>query len=301
MNIFKKRLFGLVKKLKFLPPEFYAGIFYEYYNDKKLNLEDPVDFNEKLQWLKVYYHPDILNKLVDKYEVRDYVKAKVGGEYLNELLGLYNRISEIDYEALPSQFVLKTTHGYNNNIIVRDKDQLNKTKASLLLRKWMLRNQYYNGGQEWAYKDVPHRIIAEKYLPELDREGVSDYKFYCFNGNAEFIEVTIQVNARPKRRYYDLEWKNLEMARAGQPNYEHELEKPEKLEKMIAIAQKLANGFPFVRVDLYNLDGKILFGELTFYPADARYPFLPESYNQVLGKKIILPRLPPGRKEIKEI
>lgn len=301
MNLFKKYFLGVAKKLKFLPPKLYAEIFYEYYYHKKLDLDNPIGFNEKIQWLKVYYHPDILTKLVDKYEVRGYVKDKAGNRYLNELLALYNSVFEIDFDKLPSQFVLKTTHGYNNNIIVRDKALLNKTKSKLLLTKWMFRNQYYHGGQEWAYKNVPHRIIAEKYLPEIDNEGMSDIKFYCFNGKLEFIEVTVKIDSFTYWSYFDMNWKHLNLKRLTKPLYEKELEKPKNLEKMVEIAHKLSADFPFVRVDLYNIKGKILFGELTFYPADGRYPFYPEKYNKIIGDKLKLPKVPEGKNEIKEI
>lgn len=301
MNIFKKRFLGILKKFKFLPQDFYAKVYYEYYYGKKLNLEDPVEFNEKIQWLKVYYHPPILIQLVDKYEVRKYVREKVGEQYLNELYRLYNHVSEINFEELPTQFVLKTTHGYNNNIIVRDKALLNKSKSKYLLRKWMLFNQYYLGGQEWAYKNVPHRIIAEKYLPEIDNKGVSDYKFYCFNGKPEFIEVIIKPEDKPLRSYFDIFWNPLEFGRNKIPLYDKKVNKPENLEEMVAVAESLAGEFPFVRVDLYNVNGKVLFGELTFYPADARHPFSPEEYNKIIGDKMILPRIPEGQKEITEI
>lgn len=301
MNIFKKRFLGVVKKFKFLPPERYAKIFYRYYYEKKLNLENPVEFNEKIQWLKVYYHPDILNKLVDKYEVRKYVEEKAGSQYLNELYRLYNSVSEINFEELPSQFVLKTTHGYNNNIIVRDKGRLNKTKSRIKLQKWMLLNQYYLGGQEWAYKNVPHRIIAEKYLAEIDSKGVSDIKFYCCNGKPEFIEVMIERNGKVLRSYFDLSWKKLAFTRIKVPISDEEIEQPENFDEMVEVATKLAGNFPFVRVDLYDINGKILFGELTFYPADGRYPFHPEEYNRIIGEKITLPEIPAGQKEIKEI
>lgn len=301
MNFFKKKTFGILKKFKFLPPDIYMKIYYEYYSHKKLNLKNPVEFNEKIQWLKVYYHPDILNKLVDKYEVRKYVVEKIGENHLNELLGLYNNIFEVDFEKLPQQFVIKTTHGYNNNIIVRDKAKLNRIKSKLLLSKWMLRNQYYMGGQEWAYKNVPHRIIAEKYLAEIDNKGVSDIKFYCFNGKPEFIEVSIEVASKIFRSYFDIYWNPLEFGREGIPLYDQEIKKPEKLEEMVRIATKLADKFPFVRVDLYDINGRVLFGEMTFYPADGRFPFYPEKYNKFFGDKMKLPRIPEGQKEIKNM
>ena len=301
MNFLERLGLGIAKKCKFLPQKTYAHIFYKYYYGKKLDLNNPVEFNEKIQWLKVYYRPNILTKLVDKYEVRKYVKEKVGAKYLNELFALYNKVSEVNFEELPSQFVLKTTHGYNNNIVVRNSASLNVTKSRFLLSKWMLRNQYYQGGQEWAYKNAPHRIIAEKYLPEIDNKGVSDYKFYCFNGKPQFIEVSSEIESKKFRSYYDVSWQRFSFGRVGIPIYEEDLNKPTNLEKMVQIATKLAGNFPFVRVDLYNIEGKILFGELTFYPADGRHPFYPGKYNKILGDMMRLPKVPEGQKEIKEI
>lgn len=301
MNFFKKTTFGILKKFKFLPSEVYMKIYYEYYSHRKLDLKNPVEFNQKIQWLKVYYRPDILTKLADKYEVRSYVTEKIGKQYLNELLGLYNNVFEVDFDTLPKQFVIKTTHGYNNNIIVRDKNKLNKTKSKLLLTKWMLRNQYYMGGQEWAYKNIPHRIVAEKYLPEIDNKGVSDIKLYCFNGKPEFIEVNVEVASKIFRCYFDVHWNPLGFGRQGVAIYDQEVKKPEKLEEMVTVATKLADKFPFVRVDLYDINGRVLFGEMTFYPADGRFPFYPKKYNKIYGDKITLPQITEGQKEIKNI
>lgn len=301
MNFFKKHFLGLSKKMKFLPPELYAKVFYEYYYEKKLDLKNPTEFNEKLQWLKVYYRPDILTKLVDKYEVRKFVKEKIGEKYLNELLNVYDNVFQVNFDTLPNQFVLKTTHGYNNNIIVRDKTKLDRTKSKLKLSKWMLINQYYRGGQEWAYKNVKHRIIAEKYLAEIDVQGVSDYKFYCFNGEPKFIEVVIMVEDVPHRGYYDINWNLTPFNRGKIPEYSAEIKAPETLPEMLHISRKLSKDFPFVRVDLYSLSVGIKFGELTFYPADARFPFYPEKYNKVIGDMMKLPKVPKGQKAIKEV
>ncbi|MDT0675986.1 ATP-grasp fold amidoligase family protein [Autumnicola musiva] len=301
MNGIQKISLALLKKFKFLPANIYLKYYYEYYNGKKLDLKNPVDFNEKIQWLKAYYHVPVLNKLVDKYEVREYVKDKIGGEYLNEVYGVYEKGKDVPIEDLPEQFVLKATHGYNFHIIVRDKAKLSTLKTRLTLKKWQNRNQFYRGGMEWAYKDVPKRILAEKYLEEIDNKGLSDIKFYCFSGRPEFIEVTMEIDSAPYRMYFDLQWKKIEMGRIGIDAYEKKLAKPPNLEQMVEIAGKLSEKFPFVRVDLYNIKGKILFGELTFYPADGRHPFHPEKYNKIFGDLIRLPEIPPGQKVITEL
>ena len=151
-----------------------------------------------------------------------------------------------------------------------------------------------------AYKNVPHRIIAEKYLSEIDK-GISDFKFYCFDGIPKFIEVSSKVNFKIFRSYFDTDWNSLEFGRIGLPLYDQKIERPASLEEMVDVAKKLANGFPFIRVDLYDIKGSILFGELTFYPADARNPFHPEKYNKIIGDMMQLPKVPEGQKEIKKI
>ena len=285
--------------MKFLPPPVFLKAYYEYYTGKKLNLENPVEFNEKIQWLKIYYHPPLLNKLVDKYEVREYVKQKIGDQYLNDLLNIYTGVNQVNFAELPSQFVLKATHGYNFNIVVRDKKKLNVSKAKLTMRKWLNRNQYYRGGLEWAYKNVPKRIIAEKYLAEIDNGEASDYKFFCFNGKPEYLLAVGGTKPRYSK-HYDLNWKPLEFHRAKRKTC-NPIPKPKNFEQMKELAGKLAGNFPFVRVDLYNLQGRILFGELTFYPADGRIPYTPDKYNRIIGDMLKLPQIPKGAEKITEI
>lgn len=285
-----KRFFlGLLKKLKFLPPAFYVKVYYEYYTGKKLDLDAPREFNEKIQWLKVYYRNPILTQLVDKYAVREYVKEKVGDKYLNELLGVYDRAKDVDFDALPDRFVVKGVHGCHFNLIVPDKSALNPWKARWLMRKWMSKNQYYRGGLEWAYKNVPPRLVAEAFLEEPGRKVINDYKFFCFNGKPTFLQIDLDRGTTDYRCYYDMDWKKLPFTTLRNTFFEGELEKPKHFEEMIDVATRLAEGFPFVRVDLYNLDGRIVFGEMTFYPADGRKEFVPEEYNRIVGDYLKLP------------
>lgn len=297
----KKITYGLIKKLKFLPPDFYVKIYYEYYSGKKLCLDNPVEFNQKISWLKVYYHPPILTQLVDKYSVRAYVKDKVGEHYLNELIHVYNKASEVNFEELPEQFVIKGVHGFHFNLIVKDKSKLNRKRARYLMRKWMSKNQYYRGGLEWAYKNVQPKLIAEKFLSEMDKEVLNDYKFFCFNGKPKFVQIDIERSINDYRAFYDLNWNKLEFYNKENPVFPRELTKPENFEEMVEVATKLADKFPFVRVDLYSINGKILFGEMTFYPADARKDFHPKKYNAILGSYITLPKQSKGQKEITSI
>ena len=300
MNSIKKILYGLIKKNRHLPQEFYARIFYEYYHGEKLDLKNPKNFAEKIQWLKVYYHLPILNQFVDKYAVRSYVKEKIGEGYLNEIYAVYDHPNQVDYDKLPEQFVLKGTHGSNMNIIVKSKKGLNKNRNKLRMFKWMSKNLYYAGGQEWAYKDVTHRIIAEKYLDPKAGE-LLDYKIHCFSGTAKFIQVDSVFENVKTNTCYDLDWNKMELKQNGRNVNPGIIERPDKLEEMIEIANKLADSHPFVRVDLYNLDGKIIFGELTLYPRDARIKYEPEAYDKIIGSYINLPKIPSGAKEITSV
>ncbi|TXK74300.1 ATP-grasp fold amidoligase family protein [Mesonia sp. HuA40] len=287
--------------MKFLPPEIYMPIYYEYYLGKKLDLKNPVEFNQKIQWLKTYYHPDILTKLVDKYAVREYVKEKVGEQYLNDLIAVYDKASKVNFDELPNKFVIKGVHGFHFNLIVKDKTKLNRNKARFLMNKWMHKNQYYRGGLEWAYKNVPPRLIAEKYLEEMDKDVILDYKFFCFNGEPKFVQIDFERGVNDQRAFYDLDWKKLDLHKKSVKIYEGELEKPNNFEEMIQVARTLADKFPFVRVDLYSIKNKTIFGEMTFYPADGRSDFYPAHYNKILGDMIKLPILPKNKKEIKEV
>ena len=293
---------ALLKKLKFLPDPFYARVHYEYYTGKKLRLDTPIEFNEKIHWMKVYYRPPVLNQLVDKYAVRAYVEEKIGARYLNKLIALYDRASEIDFDKLPEKFVLKGTHGFHFNLIVPDKSKLDRRKARFLLNKWQVKNQYWRGGKEWAYKDVPPRFVAEAFLEEFGKDEIADYKFYCFNGEPRFVQIDEDRSSGHRRAYYTSQWKKEPFSRQGQFTLiEEELTKPPAFDEMVEIARTLADQFPFVRVDLYNIQGKILFGEMTFYPADGRNEFLPDEYNAVIGSYIDLPEIPVGQRVRTEI
>ena len=285
----KRLLLGLIKKLKFLPPPLYVRVYYQYYTGKKLNLENPREFNEKIQWLKVYYKDPRLTQLVDKYSVRPYVAEKVGEKYLNRLLGVYERSEDVDFSSLPEKFVIKGVHGCNWNMIVPDKSKLVPWKARLKFRKWLRRNYYYRSGFEWAYKNIKPRLIAEEFLEEVGKKSISDYKFFCFDGIPRFIQVDLDRGQAHRRRYYDVEWNALPFGDTYRQLYEGELDKPRNYDEMVSVATKLADDFPFVRVDLYNLDGRIIFGEMTFYPSDGRKEFLPDAYNKIIGDYMTLP------------
>ncbi|RTE53231.1 glycosyltransferase [Arenibacter aquaticus] len=284
--------------MKFLPQETFVKIYYEYYSGRKLNLQNPVEFYEKISWYKVFFRPKILNQLVDKHAVKTYVTKKVGAQYLNETLGLYNKGSEVDFDKLPDQFVIKGVHGYHFNLIVKDKAKLNRLKSRFLLKKWMNKNQYYRGGMEWAYKDVKPLLMAETYLEEMGKTTLNDYKFFCFNGTPKFVQIDMERGTKDYRCYYDMDWNKLDLYTEKIPFYEGEVQRPENFEEMKSVAFRLADQLPFTRVDLYSIQGKTLFGEMTFYPSDARNRFLPEKYNKIIGDYFVLPKIPKGEKYI---
>jgi len=276
-----------------LPMDFYARIFYEYYHREKLDLKSPSRYVEKILWLKVYFHPPILNQLVDKYAVRSYVKEKIGGAFLNELYQVCDSFEEIDFEALPNRFIIKGTHGSNMHMIVKDKNKLNRKKLKYLVFKWKRKNLYYSSGQEWAYKNVKPRIIIENFLEDKNGELI-DFKLFCFNGEVKFIQAHKIVDNKRCLAHYDLEWNKLSVTSQGMKPYESQIGKPKNLKKMIELASKLADKLPFVRVDLYEVDNSIIFGELTFYPSNGKKNFHPESFNQYVAGLLKLPVIPEG-------
>ena len=285
-----------VRKMRFLPSKIYVKYHYEYFSGKKLNLDDPKEFNEKIEWYKVFYRPKILTQLADKYEVRPYVEEKIGAQYLNELYGVYDNANHIDFDTLPNQFIVKANHTNSQNLIVKDKKTLDKKKAIKLFNKWLSKNQYYKKGQEWAYKDIKPKLVIEKFLKEKDKNTLVDYKFYCFNGIPKFIDVHLDREDDHKQGCFDLDFNLLPFGKSK--NYKSistGIEKPSNLSEMVKLAEKLADKLPFVRVDFYSVNGISIFGELTFYPADARKEFYPDEYNKIIGDYFQLPKLSNGQ------
>lgn len=288
-----------LRKMRFLPSKLYVKIHYEYFTGRKLDLDNPSDFNAKIEWYKVFFRPKILNILVDKYAVRSFVEEKIGAQYLNEIYGVYDKTEDICFNELPDKFVIKATHSSGHNIIVKDKSQLDKKALYKKLNKWLKVNQYYRKGQEWAYKDVKPQIMIEKFLKEKDKDSLIDYKFYCFNGVPKFIDVHIDRENNHRQCCFDLEFNCLLFGK--KKNYKdisQELKKPENLDEMIRLSKKLSENLPFVRVDFYSINGKSIFGEMTFYPSDARIGFYPEKYDQIIGDYFQLPKLNDSKKPI---
>jgi hypothetical protein len=252
------------------------------------NLDAPALFSEKQQWIKFYYRDPLMVRCADKYDVRGYVIEKGYGDILNELLGVYEKVDEIPLDTLPGSFVLKATHGSGWNVICQDKDKMNWLAWKLIMKSWLKHNIFWNG-REWVYKGIKPRIVCEKYLQ--DRSGrLMDYKFYCFNGRPTFVQANLgRGEKRHAQNFYDLQWSLLPFGKDLAPLPDVEIPKPESFERMLAIARDLAAPFSFVRADFYDVDGKPVFGELTFFPASGMPDFVPAEYDSIVGHMWTLP------------
>lgn len=266
------------------------GKIYYIATGNNLNLSTPKTFNEKIQWLKLYDTTPIKTLLADKYSVREWIKEKIGEEYLIPLLGVWNKIEDIDFTLLPDKFVLKANHGSGMNIIVKNKKDLDRKMIEKNLYTW-LKTNYAFGSLELQYAKIPRKIIAEQYIEEVDG-NLHDYKIHCFNGIPTYIQVIGNRDIRKHVAYeafYDVNWIQQPFTYTY-PRYEKMIEKPKCLEQMLSIAQKLSEGFIYVRVDLYVLDNcNIKFGEMTFTPASGLDKWQPTSIDEKLGQLIKLP------------
>lgn len=259
---------------------------YHYYKKRSggrsLDLNHPVRFSEKLQWYKLHAHKPLMEMCANKLTVREYITKCNYGYLLNDVLHIYHRANEINYDELPNQFVLKCTHGSGMNIIVKDKKKIDKIKIRLMLNAWMHQDNYWNG-REWVYKGMPRHIIAERYLEDETGE-LRDYKFYCFNGEPVFMQLEIgRGTVYNTRNFYDMEWKLLPFGKDLPHNPDIVVQKPMLFDEMKKIAIDLCKPFQYVRVDLYQTLGKIYFGELTFFPAGGAPDFVPDKYDEIVG------------------
>ena len=252
-----------------------------------LDLDNPQTYNEKIQWIKLYGVTPLMITLTDKYAVREWIKQKIGEEYLVPLLGVWDRFEDIDFQQLPQKFVLKCNHGCGWNIIVKDKSQINYMDMRRKIERWLNTNYAYCGGFQLQYKDICPKIIAEEYI-ENNNGDLYDYKFWCFAGKVQFIMFLSERQKWLRMNNYDKNW-NLLPFTYDYPNCEKEIPRPENLDKMIQIAEELAQGFPHVRVDLYRLnDGIIKFGEMTFTSCNGVCNWSDEDINYRLGTLINL-------------
>ncbi|MCI8484001.1 MAG: glycosyl transferase [Lachnospiraceae bacterium] len=275
---------------KDLPDEEYLKKEWKIRFGRELDLEHPKTFNEKIQWLKLYYRDPMMTDLVDKYKVKKHVAKIIGEEHVIPTLGVWKGFEEIDFSKLPDQFVLKCNHDSGGIVICKDKRKFNCKEAKRKLEKSMKRNFYY-AGREWAYKDVAPVILAEAYIEENGREDLKDYKIFHFQGKAKLIQVDYDrfSGEGHKRNLYTPGWKYIEGSIQYPSHPEIVIPRPEQLEKMIELSERLAQGFPHVRTDFYIAKGNIYFGEMTFYHGSGTEYFRPEALNRKMGDWLVLP------------
>lgn len=268
----------------------YLKIRYRLIMKKRLNLKNPKTYNEKLQWLKLYDHNPKYTEMVDKYAVKKYVADLIGEEYIIPTLGVWDSFDEIDFGALPDRFVLKCTHDSGGLVICDDKDKLDIESARAKIERSLKRNYYYHG-REWPYKNVKPRIIAEQYMEDEKTNELRDYKFFAFDGEVKALFIATdrqKVGEETKFDFFDENFNHLDFTN-GHPNADVLPQKPEKFEEMKILASKLSKGIPHVRVDFYEVNGRIYFGELTFSHWSGMVPFEPEEWDYTFGSWIKLP------------
>lgn len=265
----------------------YLQIRYYCSRRRRLNLVNPQTFNEKLQWMKLYNRNPLYTTLVDKYAVKGYVANLIGEQYIIPTLGVWNNVDEIDFSSLPDKFVLKVTHDSGGLVICTDKSKLDINQVKKRLSR-ALKNDYFYYSREWPYKNVPHRIIAEEYKKDTKTNCLRDYKLYMFNGvfKAMFIAFDREKGAT-KANYYDQNFERLPLL-WGYPSYDGPVEKPQCFDEMIKLAEVLSKGIPHVRVDFYEVDGHVYFGEMTFFDASGMSSFNPPEWNNIFGSWIDL-------------
>lgn len=277
-----------------LPDEAYLKLTYRVNFGEKLDLNNPVTFNQKLQWLKLYDRQERYIELVDKILVKDYVAKVVGAQYVIPTLGVWDNFDDINFNDLPDQFVLKCNHDSGSVVICRDKAQFDVESARKKLSKALKTDMFY-WGREWPYKDIKRKIFAEAYMEDSATGELRDYKFFTFGGVVRLIEV-VSNRQNPEEEtnfdFFDAGFKHLDLYSAhhgAHPNANIEPEKPHNFEQMKILAEKLGTGIPHLRVDFYEVDGKVYFGELTFFHAGGFGNFKPEQWRVIMGNWIQLP------------
>lgn len=270
----------------------YLKILFRIKMGKPLRLDPPVTFNEKLQWLKLYNRRDEYTDMVDKVEAKRFAAERIGENYIIPTLGVWDSFDDIDFDSLPDKFVLKTTHGGGNSgvVICRDKSKFDIRAAKIKLEK-SLKGDIYSAFKEWPYKNVHRRIFAEELLDDGTNEQILDYKFYCFNGKTDYVMVcTDRCVGAANYYFFDRNWQfhRINVIGKGAPEG-FTLPRPKNLDEMFLVAEKLSVGLPCVRVDLYNVNGRVYFGEYTFFSASGFDKDFPPETDLAFGQKVVLP------------
>lgn len=278
-----------VLAFKFGSDKQYLKIWYHNKMGYWMDFNNPKTFNEKLQWLKLYNRKLEYTTMVDKYAVKKYVSDIIGEQYIIPALGVWDSFDEIDFDNLPDQFVLKCTHDSGGLVICKDKSKLDKLVARAKIEA-SLNTDFYKLGREWPYKNVPRRIIAEEYMEDKETGELRDYKFFCFDGTVKwlFIATDRQNHEEPYFDFFDMNFIHLPM-KSGHPNAPIPPLKPVTFDLMVQLCSKLSKNIPHVRIDLYEVNGMVYFGEMTFFHHTGRVQFEPSEWDEIFGKEIILP------------
>ena len=253
------------------------------------NLDNPQKFSEKIQWLKLHYRNELMPVVGDKYTVRRYLEELGYGYLLNDLIAVYDSVEDFRLEELPNQFVLKASHSSGWNLVVKEKNKTNWGIGKKHMHYWLTHDIEWNG-REWHYGEMKPRIVCEKYL-EDNSGGLMDYKFYCFNGHPRFMQLNVDRGlSTATQNYYDLDWKLLPFGKTHAHNPNIHPEKPTQFDEMVRLAAELSSPFPYVRMDFYEANGRIYFGEFTFFPCSGMPDFIPSEYDAIVGRMLTLPQ-----------
>ena len=282
----------LFRKLsRLIPDRIYLQIVYFKHFRRFINFNNPKTFNEKIQWLKLNYRNEEYTKLVDKYRVNQYITKLIGEEYVIPTLGVWNNVDDIDFKSLPEKFVLKCNNDSGGIVICKNKKDFDEAKAKSFLKERLKNNGYWYG-REWPYKNVKPCIIAEKYMEDSISKDIKDYKFFCFNGSMEFFDIDIDRFIEHRANYYDRNGNFLPFGKTYcPPDYTKKIEMPKNLDKMIELAETISHNTVLSRIDFYEIDGQVYFGEITFYPGSGFSPFTDEKWDYKLGDMIDLPNI----------
>lgn len=285
----KKLRYGILSFLRFIPDRQMLKLQYWIKFKRKLDLKSPKRFTEKIQWYKLYYKNDIMPSCSDKYMVREYIKSKGLEHILNDLYCVYERPEDIKLFELPEKFVMKLSNGSGTNLLCRDKSKLIEDDVIREFKDFVFKVKA-NLGREWPYIKVKPRIVVERLLEDETHinNAVNDYKIFCYNGKPEYVIcISDRYSDRCNHLVYDTEWNKVRVA-SEDARIDEDSPKPENLDEMLAIAAKLSEDFPFARIDLYSVAGKVYFGEITFYPWSGYMEFEPDEFDFVLGEKFVL-------------
>lgn len=290
MNIIQKIILRFIRKgwTDKMNDEAFLKLRYWCKLSKKLDLTNPRAYTEKLQWLKLHDQNPEYIKMVDKYEAKKYVAERIGEEHIIKTIGVWNCVEDINYDILPRQFVLKCTHDSGGIVICKDKRTFDIAAANQKLKKG-LETDYYSQNREWPYKGVPRRIIAEEYMVDESGTQLKDYKFFCFDGEPKAMFIGSDRGIDTRFDFFDMEFNHLPIIN-GHPMADITPKKPAGFEEMKQFARVLSKGIPHVRVDFYDVNGKVYFGELTFFHWSGFTPFEPEEWDYKFGEWLTLPK-----------